>query len=193
MLYRFMFLLLIILGSNQLIAQEKITFYHYDLLGSPIVTTDEQGNVIWREEYEPWGKKRLNDDASHDNVRDYTGHVYDKDTQLTYMQARYYDAEIGRFMGIDPVGFREDNPISFNRYAYANNNPYKFVDPNGEDAKITYNKDKSISIELPIEFEGGTKSEIEGIKDNISFAWTGKYTIGGKKRLFRNFRGEILI
>ncbi len=34
-------------------------------------------------------------------------------------------------MGIDPVGFQEDNIHSFNRYAYANDNPYRFVDPDG--------------------------------------------------------------
>jgi murein DD-endopeptidase MepM/ murein hydrolase activator NlpD len=50
------------------------------------------------------------------------------------MGARYYDPIVGRFMGIDPVGFKETNPISFNRYAYANNNPYKFVDPDGRES-----------------------------------------------------------
>jgi hypothetical protein len=34
-------------------------------------------------------------------------------------------------MGVDPVGFQEDNLHSFNRYAYANNNPYRYVDPDG--------------------------------------------------------------
>jgi hypothetical protein len=45
------------------------------------------------------------------------------------MQARYYDPVIGRFYSNDPVGFRDVH--SFNRYAYANNNPYKYVDPTG--------------------------------------------------------------
>lgn len=125
--------MLFIFANTQSFAEQKVTFYHYDLLGSPVATTDKQGNVIWREQYEPWGKKTLNQDGDHDNVRGYTGHVNDKETGLTYMQARYYDPEIGRFMSIDPVGFKEDNPIMFNRYAYANNNPYKFTDPNGEE------------------------------------------------------------
>ncbi|WP_259366835.1 RHS repeat-associated core domain-containing protein [Colwellia sp. BRX8-7] len=46
------------------------------------------------------------------------------------MQARYYDPVIGRFYSNDPVGFRDIH--SFNRYAYANNNPYKYTDPTGE-------------------------------------------------------------
>jgi len=58
------------------------------------------------------------------------------------MQARYYDPVIGRFYGNDPVGF--NNVHNFNRYAYANNNPYTFVDPDGKWAtwvhrRMTYN------------------------------------------------------
>jgi len=48
------------------------------------------------------------------------------------MQARYYDPVIGRFYSNDPIGFREVH--SFNWYAYGNNNPYKFVDPDGRQA-----------------------------------------------------------
>ncbi|WP_438864318.1 RHS repeat-associated core domain-containing protein [Neptunicella sp.] len=47
------------------------------------------------------------------------------------MQARYYDPVIGRFYSNDPIGFRDVH--SFNRYAYANNNPYKYVDPDGKE------------------------------------------------------------
>ncbi|WP_435274237.1 RHS repeat-associated core domain-containing protein [Psychrobium sp. nBUS_13] len=46
------------------------------------------------------------------------------------MQARYYDPVIGRFYSNDPVGFRDVH--SFNRYVYANNNPYKYTDPTGK-------------------------------------------------------------
>lgn len=52
------------------------------------------------------------------------------------MQARYYDPVIGRFYSNDPLGFRDTH--SFNRYAYANNNPYKFIDPDGKDPESNY-------------------------------------------------------
>ena len=48
------------------------------------------------------------------------------------MQARYYDPVIGRFYSNDPVGYTLENPVmSFNRYLYVNNNPYKYIDPTG--------------------------------------------------------------
>jgi len=48
------------------------------------------------------------------------------------MQQRYYDPIIGRFYSNDPIGFISSNPMMFNRYAYANYNPYKYIDPDGE-------------------------------------------------------------
>ncbi len=62
---------------------------------------------------------------------DYTGHQGDP-SGLVYMGARYYDPEIGRFLSMDPASFSPGNVQSFNRYAYANNNPYRYVDPDGE-------------------------------------------------------------
>lgn len=52
------------------------------------------------------------------------------------LSARWYDPVVGRFMAIDPVGFEEANPQSFNRFTYANNNPYKYVDPDGRENEI---------------------------------------------------------
>lgn len=52
-----------------------------------------------------------------------------------YMQARYYDPVIGRFYSNDPVDalghLSGGNIQGFNRFAYANNNPYRFTDPTG--------------------------------------------------------------
>ena len=47
------------------------------------------------------------------------------------MGARYYDPAMGRFVSMDPKGFDEESVHRFNRYAYANNNPSKYVDPDG--------------------------------------------------------------
>ncbi|WP_444933683.1 polymorphic toxin-type HINT domain-containing protein [Microbulbifer sp. JTAC008] len=116
-------------------AEETLTFYHNDMLGSPVAASDKDGELLWTESYEPYGKKR--GDKQSLNHRGYTGHAEDANTGLVYMQARYYDPLIGRFYSMDPVGYlghlERGNPIQgMNRYAYANNNPYKYNDPDGE-------------------------------------------------------------
>jgi len=59
------------------------------------------------------------------------GKAQDESTGLSYFGARYYDPAIGRFMGVDSAGFNESSLHSFNRYAYGNNNPYRYQDPDG--------------------------------------------------------------
>jgi len=126
---RLFLLLLLIQLSSLATAQERITYIHTDALGSPIAASDEDGNFIWRESYEPYGK-RLRLQKGSDRPW-YTG-KYEEDIGLVYYGKRWYNPEIGRFYSVDPVRFNEANIHSFNRYAYANNNPYKFVDPDGE-------------------------------------------------------------
>ena len=64
----------------------------------------------------------------------FTGHLSDKLTTLTYMQQRYYDPLAMRFVSIDPVATSTVDASNFNRYWYANNNPYKYTDPDGRRA-----------------------------------------------------------
>ena len=115
---------------------EIITYYHNDHTGSPVAATDENGNVLWRKEYSPYGEELNKDPKAAGDRRGFTGHVQDQDLGLVYMQARYYDPVIGRFMAIDPMGVDPSASMTFNRYAYANNNPYKYVDPDGQVGKL---------------------------------------------------------
>jgi len=103
-------------------------YQHTDALGSPVAVTDANRNVIERSEYEPYGK--VLNRPIHDGPG-YTGHVEDAATGLTYMQQRYYDPAIGRFLSVDPVTANSGTGANFNRYWYANNNPYRFTDPDG--------------------------------------------------------------
>lgn len=105
-----------------------VEYYHTDALGSIVAVTDQGGNVIERREYEPYGAQLT--PAVKDGPG-YTGHVQDAATGLSYMQQRYYDPGIGRFLSVDPVTADGNTGDNFNRYWYANNNPYKFKDPDG--------------------------------------------------------------
>ncbi|WP_255322996.1 RHS repeat-associated core domain-containing protein [Lysobacter sp. K5869] len=109
-------------------AQVVVEYIHTDGLGSPVAVTDSSQNVVERSEYEPYGRltNRLPSDGPG-----YTGHVSDSATGLSYMQQRYFDSEIGRFLSVDPVMTDTKTGGGFGRYTYALNNPYKFTDPDG--------------------------------------------------------------
>ncbi len=105
-----------------------VTYQHTDALGTPVAKTNASRVVVQRSEYEPFGKL-LN--RPLENGPGYTGHVTDAATQLTYMQQRYYDPRIGRFLSVDPIATDPNSGAMFNRYRYGKNNPYGFVDPDG--------------------------------------------------------------
>ncbi|WP_313207225.1 RHS repeat-associated core domain-containing protein [Stenotrophomonas sp.] len=121
--------LLISLGvSPAAVAQTTVTYIHTDALGSVVAESDANGNVIKRYDYEPYGA------VVGGEVTDgpgYTGHVSDSATGLSYMQQRYMDPQLGVFLSVDPVTSYEQPVGQFNRYRYANGNPYKFTDPDG--------------------------------------------------------------
>jgi uncharacterized protein RhaS with RHS repeats len=86
------------------------------------------------------------------------------------MQQRYYDPVAGRFLSIDPVTTDANTGSSFNRYFYANNSPYKYVDPDGRKAECSW---RTLCAEYNV--DGGGSSARGGA--NISGAANGA-TIG---------------
>lgn len=128
-------ILYFILGAacavSPVFAAETITYFHNDIAGTPLLATDAAGNVVWKENYQPYGQRLNNPAAAADNRLGFTGKPFDPATGLSYMGARYYAPGLGRFMGVDPAEVKVDDVHSFNRYAYAANNPYRHVDPDG--------------------------------------------------------------
>jgi RHS repeat-associated protein len=124
----------------------NIKYQHTDALGSPVAVTDASRAVIERSEYEPYGL--LLNRVLHDGPG-FTGHVSDAATGLSYMQQRYYDPQIGRFLSVDPVTAQSDTGTNFNRYWYANNNPYRFYDPDGRITKQRLEQIKERLIQQP--------------------------------------------
>lgn len=123
--------LLLLVLSFTASAADRTVYFVNDAQGSPVAAMDQQGEVLWRESYAPYGERRTKA-ADNNGKPAYTGKPEDADTSLVYMHARMYDPETARFTGIDPQGYTEDSPQSFGRYLYANNAPYVYVDPDGE-------------------------------------------------------------
>ncbi len=155
-------LLIALLSGALANAATTITYYHNDLLGSPVAATDASGHVIWRESYRPYGERLTNDPASTGNDVWYTSRRQDADTGLVYMGARYYDPVEGRFVSRDPVGFDEKNIQSFNRYAYANNNPYRFTDPTGAEGVATLWMDDTAPLVVTAQSFGALAAYVQG-------------------------------
>jgi len=109
----------------------SITYLHNDFAGNPIAATDANGNLLWKENFRPYGDRLNNQAAAAGNRQWFAGKPADADTGLSYFGARYYDPTLGRFMGVDTEGFNEKSLHTFNRYAYGNNNPYKYIDIDG--------------------------------------------------------------
>ncbi|MFL9583447.1 RHS repeat domain-containing protein [Stenotrophomonas sp. AB1(2024)] len=122
--------LLIVLAAWPAGAQ-TVTYVHTDALGSVVAKTDANGNVVERYDYEPYGAPV---GAAVADGPAYTGHVSDSATGLSYMQQRYMDPELGVFLSVDPVTAYQKPVEQFNRYRYANGNPYRFTDPDGRSA-----------------------------------------------------------
>jgi RHS repeat-associated protein len=113
----------------------SVTFLHNDFAGNPIAATDANGALLWKENFRPYGDRLNNPAAASGNRQWFHGKPADADTGLSYFGARYYDPTVGRFMGVDTVGLDPTRLYTFNRYAYGNNNPYKYVDPDGRFAR----------------------------------------------------------
>jgi RHS repeat-associated protein len=110
------------------------THHHYytDPQGNVLAKTDAQGNIIARYDYAPYGASvTASGMSAGPDGPGYTGHVNDPDTGLVYMQARYYDPAVGRFLSTDPVTPLAGNAFNFGRYGYGNNNPVVHTDPDG--------------------------------------------------------------
>lgn len=120
-------------GVGRSSLDDKVTYLHTDHLGTARAGTDGDGNPLWEDFHTPYGDSLIAP-AANDNQGDFTGHIRDTGSGLTYMQARYYDPVIGRFLSVDPVTFLDTNlnPEYFNRYTYTANDPINFSDPTGK-------------------------------------------------------------
>ncbi|MEJ8307395.1 RHS repeat-associated core domain-containing protein [Saccharibacillus sacchari] len=106
--------------------------YHYDLRGSTVALTDEQGQVTDTYTYDTYGERLSHEGASTQPFQ-YNGRdgVQTDTNGLYQMRARYYNPEIKRFVNRDVLSGSIGNGLTMNRYAYVNGNPVSFIDPFG--------------------------------------------------------------
>ena len=167
-LFRLLLAVLLSALASQAFAERTTTFYHNDALGSVVAASDQSGQLLWRKEYAPFGQQ-LDSTAENEKLA-YTGKEHDEVTGLTFFGARYYDPYLGRFMSIDPAGINPADPFTFNRYGYSNNNPYRFIDPDGRQSADT-SCDETCEYELTRQRAArGAKMVAEGASELAEIA-----------------------
>ena len=122
------------------------TYYYYDknTLGDIVAIRNKDGDIVAKYEYNAWGKVTVKDENGSINKSPsfignvnpfrYRGYYYDAETGFYYLQTRYYDPEICRFINADDYELTatlSEIPGQLNLYAYCNNNPIMFTDESG--------------------------------------------------------------
>ena len=114
------------------------TTYYYatNLQGDVIAIINTSGKQMVGYTYDAWGKLlsttgSLASTLGTYNPLRYRGYVYDHETQLYYLQSRYYNPTMGRFINADGQLNNQDGPLGLNQFAYCLNNPVNMADPTG--------------------------------------------------------------
>ena len=123
------------------------TMYYYvkNLQGDVVAIADANGTIVVNYAYDAWGNILSITDGSGNDISNNTWHIgnlnpiryrsyyYDTETGFYYLQTRYYDPAIRRFINADGYINANGDILGFNMYAYCGNNPVNYVDYGGNE------------------------------------------------------------
>lgn len=160
----------------------QLFYLHKDHLNSNRLTTDATGAISQRVPYSSYGKPLVNPQQS----KAYINERYDNETGLQYLNARYYDPALGRFLTPDtwdPILAEVD----INRYAYSLNDPINGSDPSGHarDDHAKPNEGLTDHERRDNKVNGDTRRSLreQRREDNLNRAWNDLTTSSGRAKL----------
>ena len=113
-------------------------YFLKNLQGDIIAITDNNGAVVTRYSYDAWGVPTIVSDTTTIDIATinpfrYRGYYYDAEIQMYYLQSRYYNPVVGRFVNVDEATYigLTNMICSYNLYTYCNNNPVMGTDVSG--------------------------------------------------------------
>ena len=125
-------------GTPATVTYNGSTYYYVtNLQGDVVAIVSGQGRLMGSYSYDAWGNVSSSNGFSATltqlNPLRYRGYTYDSETQLYYLQSRYYDSEMGRWINADDTAYlgADGTLLSNNLFAYCSNNPVIKVDKTG--------------------------------------------------------------
>ena len=117
-------------------------FYLKNRSNDIIGLVDEQGIIVASYTYDSWGNILSIKDSNNNNITDasnvaiinpfrYRSYYYDRESNLYYLNTRYYNAKWGKFISPDSVIGANQDILANNLYLYVSNNPVNGLDSNG--------------------------------------------------------------
>ena len=112
-------------------------YYQRNLLGDVVGIYDTNGNKVVGYAYDAWGNCTItygsNNEISRTNPIRYRGYYLDRETNLYYLNARYYNPQWCRFISPDNTSYLDPESVNgLNLYCYCNNDPVNYADPSGQ-------------------------------------------------------------
>ena len=124
-------------GSPMAVSYDGTTYYYaLNLQGDVLAILDGSGNRAVYYVYDAWGNVQsitgtMASTLGQYNPLRYRGYVFDTETKLYYLQSRYYDPAIGRFLNADAFASTGQGILGNNMFAYCSNNPVVRTDYSG--------------------------------------------------------------
>ena len=124
-------------GIAGMIYNGQTYYFLKNLFGDVIAIYNSSGSQVASYAYDVWGNQDYiySSGVGLENPFRYRGYYYDNETGFYYLQSRYYDPEICRFISADNLELLpalSQTAGQLNLYAYCNNNPVNYTDPSGE-------------------------------------------------------------
>ena len=152
-------------------------FFEKNLQGDVIALLDKDGYFVAEYVYDAWGKILSMTDSTGNDISNnishvgylnpfrYRGYYYDVETDLYYLESRYYDPETGRFLNADSLSYLGEGSDlqNYNLYSYCENNPVMYSDPSGHSITI------SLLVGLGVSFAVGTGLSI--VSQGFQYGW----------------------
>ena len=113
----------------------QLYYYVYNLQGDVVGLVDKTGTTMVTYKYDVWGKPEsttgpMATTLGVANPFRYRGYYYDTESGFYYLQSRYYDPEVGRFLNADAY-LNSGHMLGTNAYVYCYNNPVMYADYTG--------------------------------------------------------------